>query len=71
MNHEDVDNSFFLRERTGTLIGVAFSVAASAVGYLIPPLVAVVILLALPIFSGITSEGLFELAETGNQRAAG
>jgi hypothetical protein len=30
-----------------------------------------VVLLALPIFSGITSEGLFDLAGTGNRRAAG
>lgn len=61
---EDVHEEFFPRERTRALAGVALYVAAGALGYLVAPWVALVIFLALPIFYGITSEGLYGLTAT-------
>ena len=69
--HEDVDDDFFPRERMRALVGVALYAAAGAIGYLISPLVAMAVLLVLPVFYGITSEGLFELVGTGNGRPTG
>lgn len=69
LTHEDVDDDFFPRERTRALVGVALYAAAGAIGYLISPLVAMAVLLALPVFYGVTSEGLFERPGGGRDRS--
>jgi hypothetical protein len=58
---EDVDQGFFPGERTRALIGVALYAAAGVLGYMVAPSIALAVFLALPIFYGITSEGLYEL----------
>jgi uncharacterized membrane protein len=55
---EDVQTGFFPRERIRAWAGIALYVAAGTLGYLVAPAVALVIFLALPIFFGLTSEGL-------------
>jgi len=57
LTKEEVDDSYFVRERPRALIGVGLYVAAGAAGVLIHPLVASVIFLLLPIFYGLTSHG--------------
>lgn len=59
---EDVENDFFTRERTRAWVGVGLYIAAGVIGYFVAPWVALVIFLALPVFYGITSEGLYELS---------
>jgi uncharacterized membrane protein len=54
-----VERTFFPRERHRALLGVALYVFAGMVGWFSPTL-ALVIFLALPVFYGITSEGLIE-----------
>ena len=57
----DTEDDFFTLERTRAWVGVALYIAAGIVGYFVTPLVALVIFFALPIFYGITSEGLYGL----------
>lgn len=57
LTKEEVDDSFFARERPRALIGVVLYLAAGAAGVLIHPLVASVIFLLLPAFYGFTSHG--------------
>jgi uncharacterized membrane protein len=59
---EDVEKGYFPRERTRALAGIALYVAAGVLGYLVTPPIALVIFLALPIFYGVTSEGLYMLS---------
>jgi hypothetical protein len=54
-----VERTFFPQERHRALLGFALYVFAGMVGWFSPKL-ALVILLALPVFYGITSEGLIE-----------
>lgn len=58
---DDVDEGFFPAERTRALVGVALYVVAGLLGYLADPPIALAIFLGLPIFYGMTSEGLYEL----------
>ncbi|MFE6254085.1 TMEM175 family protein [Agromyces sp. NPDC057865] len=58
LTKEEVDDSFFARERPRALIGVVLYLAAGTAGILIHPLVASVIFLLLPAFYGFTSHGL-------------
>lgn len=58
---QGVDRGFCRGERLRALTGVLLYIAAGALGYLVAPLVALVIFLALPIFYAITSEGLYRL----------
>ncbi|MDC4203930.1 MAG: hypothetical protein MPW17_18615 [Candidatus Manganitrophus sp.] len=46
---------------------MAFYSAAGLLGYLITPSVALAIFLILPIFYGLTSEGLYELPAFGHR----
>lgn len=57
LTKEEVDDSYFARERPRALIGVALYVAAGIAGVLIHPLVASVIFLVVPAFYGFTSHG--------------
>ena len=57
LTKEEVDDSYFARERPRALIGVSLYVAAGVAGVLIHPLVASVIFLVLPVFYGFTSHG--------------
>ncbi|MGC5223871.1 TMEM175 family protein [Micromonospora sp. DT81.3] len=54
---DEVDDSYFARERPRALIGVVLYLAAGLAGVLIHPLVASVVFLLLPVFYGITSHG--------------
>lgn len=58
LTKEEVDDSYFARERPRALIGVALYLAAGTAGVLIHPLVASVIFLLVPAFYGFTSHGL-------------
>jgi uncharacterized membrane protein len=55
-----VDPGFFPRERVRATLGVIAYTVAGAAGWLSTPKVALLIFLALPVFYGITSEGLTE-----------
>lgn len=64
---KDVPKGYFPAERTRALTGVAIYSAAGLLGYLITPSVALAIFLILPIFYGLTSEGLYELPAFGHR----
>lgn len=55
-----IDPGFFPKERLRAWVGVALYGVAGVIGCLWLPLLALVIFLALPIFYGVTSEGLTE-----------
>lgn len=57
LTKDDVEDSYFARERPRALIGVALYLAAGAAGVLVHPLLASAIFLVLPIFYGLTSHG--------------
>ena len=61
LTEEDTEDDFFPRERTRAWVGVAFYIAAGVIGYFVAAWVALMIFLALPVFYGITSEGLYGL----------
>jgi uncharacterized membrane protein len=52
------DERFFARETNRAWLGVVLYAVAGVVGYVVGPGVALVILLALPVFYGVTSHGL-------------
>lgn len=58
LTKEEVDDSYFARERPRALIGVVLYLAAGAAGVLTHPLVASVIFLLVPAFYGFTSHGI-------------
>jgi uncharacterized membrane protein len=55
-----VERTFFPRERQRAALGVVLYTVAGTVGWVVVPLLALLIFLALPVFYGITSEGLVE-----------
>jgi uncharacterized membrane protein len=57
---EDVDPDFFPKERLRATLGIVAYAIAGLAGWLSTPKVALLIFLALPVFYGITSEGLTE-----------
>ena len=57
LTKEEVDDSYFARERPRALLGVLLYLAAGTAGVLIHPLVASVVFLFLPAFYGFTSHG--------------
>jgi uncharacterized membrane protein len=57
---EDVDLDFFPKERFRAALGVVLYAIAGLAGWLSTPKLAMLIFLALPVFYGITSEGLTE-----------
>lgn len=58
LTEEDVEDSYFARERPRALAGVVLYLAAGTVGVLVHPLVASVIFVILPVFYGLTSHGV-------------
>jgi uncharacterized membrane protein len=66
-----VEKRFFPRERHRAVLGVVAYALAGIVGQLVAPLLALAIFLALPIFYGITSEGLVETRVTLLRRLDG
>jgi uncharacterized membrane protein len=59
-----VDLTFFPQERHRALIGVALYILGGVIGWALSPSLALLCFLALPIFYGITSEGLVETRVT-------
>lgn len=59
---QDVDDEFFPAERTRALVGVVLYALAGLLGWFVSPVVALLIFFVLPIFYGLTSEGLYELS---------
>lgn len=59
-----VELTFFPRERHRALFGVALYILGGVTGWALSPMLALMIFLALPIFYGITSEGLVETRVT-------
>jgi uncharacterized membrane protein len=55
-----VEPAFFARERVRAFAGVALYAAAGVLGWVLHPMFALAIFLALPVFYGVTSEGLTE-----------
>jgi TMEM175 potassium channel family protein len=62
-----VESTFFPQERHRGLLGFVLYALAGMTGWLYSPMLALVIFLALPLFYGITSEGLIE-TRAGLQR---
>jgi uncharacterized membrane protein len=58
--HDDVDELFFAAERNRAFVGIMLYATAGVLGYLVAPVIALVIFLVVPTFYGVTSEGLFE-----------
>jgi uncharacterized membrane protein len=63
-----VDDRFFRGERLRALVGVVAYPAAGVLGWLITPLVASAIFLALPVFYGLTSHGYTEVPSLVRRR---
>jgi hypothetical protein len=59
-----VEPTFFPRERHRALFGVALYAFAGIAGWALSPTLALLFFLALPVFYGITSEGLVETRVT-------
>jgi uncharacterized membrane protein len=57
---DGVDPDFFPKERFRATLGVVLYTIAGVAGWLSTPKVALLIFLALPVFYGVTSEGLTE-----------
>jgi uncharacterized membrane protein len=57
---DSVDPDFFPKERFRATLGVILYATAGVAGWLATPKVALLIFLALPVFYGVTSEGLTE-----------
>ena len=57
---DGVEPAFFPKERLRATLGIVLYTVAGVAGWLSTPKVALLILLALPVFYGITSEGLTE-----------
>jgi len=57
---EGVDPLFFPKERLRATLGVILYAVAGVAGWMSDPRIALLVFLALPIFYGITSEGLTE-----------
>jgi TMEM175 potassium channel family protein len=55
-----IDATFFPHERHRALLGFALYALAGMTGWFYSPRLALLIFLALPVFYGITSEGLIE-----------
>jgi uncharacterized membrane protein len=70
MVEDDVPERFFHAERTRAWVGVALYCVAGVLGTALDPLVALAIFLALPIFYGVTSEGLLEMRWVGERKRA-
>jgi len=64
---EEIEPGFFVHDRTRALVGLVLYIAAGAAGCLMAPAVALAVFLALPIFYGITSEGLEFLPAAGGR----
>ena len=67
---DQVDPTFFPKERHRALVGIALYGAAGVIGWAHAPRISLIIFLVLPIFYGITSEGLIE-TRLGLLRAGG
>ncbi|HEY4011444.1 MAG TPA: TMEM175 family protein [Acidobacteriaceae bacterium] len=57
---DHVESTFFPRERHRALFGVALYTLAGIIGWALSPTIALLFFLALPVFYGVTSEGLVE-----------
>ena len=57
---DGVDPDFFPKERLRATLGIILYAIAGVAGWLSTPKVALLIFLALPVFYGVTSEGLTE-----------
>lgn len=55
-----VETTFFPKERHRAVLGIVLYAVGGTVGWILHPLLALLIFLILPIFYGITSEGLVE-----------
>jgi len=60
LQEDYVEPTYFPRERHRALLGIALYVVAGAIGWAYSPKLALLIFLLLPVFYGITSEGLTE-----------
>lgn len=69
LTNDDVDDTYFARERPRALIGVALYLAAGLLGVVAHPLVASVIFLAIPVFYGLTSHGFDHRPTLGPSRS--
>ena len=58
LTKDEVEDSYFAKERPRALIGVVLYLGAGLAGVLIHPLVASVVFLALPVFYAFTSHGI-------------
>jgi uncharacterized membrane protein len=59
---DGIDPEFFPKERLRASLGIVLYAVAGVLGWAYSPMLALVIFLALPVFYGITSEGLTETA---------
>jgi uncharacterized membrane protein len=61
----DVHERFFHSERTRAWIGIGLYLIGGTLGVVVAPELALVVLAMLPVFYGVTSEGLMELRASG------
>lgn len=66
---EEVDNRLFPIERIRALVGVVLYAAGGVIGYLLEPLVGLVIFVLLPLFYGVTSVGLYYVTPIGHRNS--
>jgi uncharacterized membrane protein len=58
LQQPDTEPGYFARGRARAWIGIAAYVVAAVIGALLSPIVSLVIFVAIPVFYGVTSEGL-------------
>lgn len=64
----DTGANFFHREQLRPLLGVVLYAIGGLIGALVSPVIALVIFLALPLFYGLTSHGLYEVTAAVRRR---
>jgi len=67
---DNIDPGFFPKERLRASLGIVLYGLAGVIGWVYAPMLALLIYLALPIFFGITSEGLTETTAQLRSRGA-
>ena len=61
LTDEEVEETFFPTERTRASVGVVLYAVAGVLGCFVAVPIAMVIFLALPVYYGVTSNGLYAL----------
>ena len=66
LQEPDTEPGYFARGRTRAWVGIAAYTLAAVIGSLLSPIVSLVIFVAIPVFYGVTSEGLPGISAPGH-----